>query len=76
MKSNKVIVTVPVTGLAGDRSTPFLPITPRDIAESALDAGKFHYWIGSINLMSASKLLLLTIHPEYVKYDYHILHGD
>jgi uncharacterized protein (DUF849 family) len=40
MKSNKVIVTVPVTGSAGDRSTPFLPITPREIAESAVDAGK------------------------------------
>jgi len=40
MKSNKVIVTVPVTGSAGDRSTPFLPITPKEIAESAVDAGK------------------------------------
>ena len=40
MKSNKVVVTVPVTGSAGDRKTPFLPITPREIAESAVDAGK------------------------------------
>ena len=40
MKSNKVIVTVPVTGSAGDRNTPFLPITPKEIAESAVDAGK------------------------------------
>jgi uncharacterized protein (DUF849 family) len=40
MDSHKVIVTVPVTGSAGDRHTPFLPITPREIAESAVDAGK------------------------------------
>ena len=40
MDANKVIVTVPVTGSAGDRSTPFLPITPKEIAESAVDAGK------------------------------------
>ena len=40
MKSNKVVVTVPVTGSAGDRQTPFLPITPREIAESAVDVGK------------------------------------
>ena len=40
MNSNKVIVTVPVTGSAGDRNTPFLPITPKEIAESAVDAGK------------------------------------
>ena len=40
MDSNKVVVTVPVTGSAGDRSTSFLPITPREIAESAVDAGK------------------------------------
>jgi len=40
MDSNKVMVTVPVTGSAGDRNTPFLPITPREIAESAVDAGK------------------------------------
>lgn len=40
MKSNRVIVTVPVTGSAGDRSTPYLPITPKEIAASALDAGQ------------------------------------
>ncbi|MBW1697172.1 MAG: 3-keto-5-aminohexanoate cleavage protein [Deltaproteobacteria bacterium] len=36
--ADKVIVTVPVTGSFGDRNTPFLPITPKEIAESALDA--------------------------------------
>ena len=40
MKSDKVIVTVPVTGSAGDRNTPNLPITPKEIAESAVDANK------------------------------------
>jgi len=40
MNSDKVIVTVPVTGSAGDRNTPNLPITPKEIAESALDANK------------------------------------
>jgi uncharacterized protein (DUF849 family) len=38
MRSGKVIVTVAVTGSFGDRNTPFLPITPKEIAESALDA--------------------------------------
>jgi len=38
MKTEKVIVTVPVTGSFGDRNTPHLPITPKEIAESALDA--------------------------------------
>ncbi len=40
MRSEKVIVTVPVTGSFGDRKTPFLPITPKEIAESALEAQK------------------------------------
>lgn len=40
MNSDKIIVTVPVTGSFGDRNTPFLPITPKEIAESALDAEK------------------------------------
>ena len=40
MNSDKVIVTVPVTGSAGDRNTPNLPITPKEIAESAVDANK------------------------------------
>ncbi|MBC8247615.1 MAG: 3-keto-5-aminohexanoate cleavage protein [Deltaproteobacteria bacterium] len=40
MNSDKIIVTVPVTGSFGDRNTPFLPITPKGIAESALDAQK------------------------------------
>ena len=40
MNSDKVIVTVPVTGSFGDRNTPNLPITPKEIAESAVDAYK------------------------------------
>jgi len=40
MNSDKIIVTVPVTGSAGDRNTPNLPITPKEIAESAVDANK------------------------------------
>jgi uncharacterized protein (DUF849 family) len=38
MKTDRVIITVPVTGSFGDRNTPFLPITPKEIAESALEA--------------------------------------
>jgi uncharacterized protein (DUF849 family) len=40
MQTDKIIVTVPVTGSFGDRNTPHLPITPKEIAESALDAQK------------------------------------
>ncbi len=35
---DKVVVTVAVTGAFGDRSVPHLPITPREIADSALEA--------------------------------------
>ncbi len=38
MNSHKMILTVAVTGAFGDRSTPNLPITPREIADSALEA--------------------------------------
>lgn len=38
MSQHKVVVTVAVTGSFGDRSTPNLPITPQEIAESALQA--------------------------------------
>ncbi len=38
-KTRKVIVTVAVTGSIGDKSRhPALPVTPKEIAESALDA--------------------------------------
>jgi uncharacterized protein (DUF849 family) len=39
MGSEKVVVTVSVTGSIGDRTgNPSLPVTPREIAESALEA--------------------------------------
>jgi uncharacterized protein (DUF849 family) len=38
MGSNKIVLTVAVTGSFGDRSTPGLPITPKEIAQSALEA--------------------------------------
>jgi uncharacterized protein (DUF849 family) len=38
MSIRKIIITVSVTGAFGDRNTPFLPITPQEIAESALEA--------------------------------------
>jgi len=39
MKDNKVVITVAVTGSIGDRSNhPELPVTPKEIAESALEA--------------------------------------
>ena len=40
MRGEKLIITVSVTGSFGDRSTHGLPITPREIAESALEAYK------------------------------------
>lgn len=38
MLDNKVILTVSVTGGIGSADTPYLPITPKQIAESAVDA--------------------------------------
>jgi uncharacterized protein (DUF849 family) len=38
VRPEKLIITVSVTGSFGDRSTPGLPITPKEIAESALEA--------------------------------------
>lgn len=41
MDSEKVVVTVSVTGSIGDRSAnPSLPVTPKEIAESAVEAGR------------------------------------
>jgi len=39
MRGNKIIITVAVTGSVGDRSKhPALPVTPKEIAESAVEA--------------------------------------
>lgn len=38
MKKTKLVITVPVTGAAGDRSTGGIPVTPKEIATSALEA--------------------------------------
>jgi uncharacterized protein (DUF849 family) len=38
MDSDKVVVTVCVTGSFGDATNPVIPITPKQIAESALEA--------------------------------------
>ena len=41
MGSEKVVVTVSVTGSIGDRAAnPALPVTPKEIAESAVEAGR------------------------------------
>jgi len=40
MNSDKIIVTAPVTGSVGDHNTPNLPITPKEIAERAVEAHK------------------------------------
>ena len=40
MADNKLVVTVSVTGSMGAADTPYLPVTPRQIAESAVEAGK------------------------------------
>ncbi|OGP77233.1 MAG: hypothetical protein A2V86_00810 [Deltaproteobacteria bacterium RBG_16_49_23] len=37
-EKEKVVVTVSATGSFGDRRTPGLPITPEEIAESALES--------------------------------------
>ncbi|MCP4346257.1 MAG: 3-keto-5-aminohexanoate cleavage protein [Desulfobacterales bacterium] len=38
--NNKLIITVSVTGGIGDAGTPYLPITPKQIAEGAIEAGE------------------------------------
>ncbi len=39
MKNNKVVITVAVTGSIGDKSKhPALPVTPEEIADSALES--------------------------------------
>jgi len=39
MKDNKVVITVAITGAIGDKSrNPALPVTPKEIADSALEA--------------------------------------
>ena len=38
MDSEKVVLTVSVTGSFGDSTNPVIPITPKQIAESALEA--------------------------------------
>jgi len=40
VRPERIVVTVSVTGSFGDRSTPGFPITPKEIAESALEASK------------------------------------
>ena len=37
---NKIVLTVSVTGTFGDVNTPYLPINPKDIAQSAIEAGE------------------------------------
>ncbi len=38
MSSDKLVITCPVSGAMGDRNTPYVPITPQEIAESAIGA--------------------------------------
>ncbi len=38
--NNKLIITVSITGGIGDADTPHLPITPKQIAASAIEAGE------------------------------------
>ena len=38
--NNKIVITVSVTGTFGGVETPYLPITPKDIAQSAIEAGE------------------------------------
>jgi uncharacterized protein (DUF849 family) len=41
MSKEKLVVTVPVTGAFGDKKgSPYLPVTPKEIAESAVEASK------------------------------------
>jgi len=39
MSEEKIVVTVSVTGGVGDNSTPHRPVTPKQIAQSAVEAG-------------------------------------
>ncbi len=40
MSNDKLVITCAVTGSMGDVDTPYVPITPKQIAESAVEAGK------------------------------------
>ncbi|RJX32561.1 MAG: 3-keto-5-aminohexanoate cleavage protein [Desulfarculus sp.] len=40
MSENKLVITCAITGAMGDRDTPHVPITPREIADSAFEARK------------------------------------
>ena len=40
MPDNKTVLTVSVTGTFGDINTPYLPVKPKDIAQSALEAAE------------------------------------
>jgi len=47
---SKVVITVSVTGAFGDITVPFLPITPKEIAESALGAFKTGASVAHVHL--------------------------
>ena len=54
MASEKVVLTVSVTGSIGDRSAnPALPVTPKEIAESAVEAGKAGAAVAHIHVRDA-----------------------
>lgn len=38
MSKNKLVITCAITGAVGDRDTPNVPITPQEIADSAIEA--------------------------------------
>ncbi|MEW5912750.1 MAG: 3-keto-5-aminohexanoate cleavage protein [Thermodesulfobacteriota bacterium] len=38
MSDDKLVITCAITGAMGDRNTPYVPISPREIADSAIEA--------------------------------------
>ena len=70
--NNNVIISCPVTG-SGDTATkhPNLPITPKQIAEAAIEAS------GQINIsknLEDCDFYLLIFHQECVQGSHHLFH--
>jgi uncharacterized protein (DUF849 family) len=71
MASEKVVLTVSVTGSIGDRSAnPALPVTPKEIAESAVEAGNAGAAVAHIHVrdpQTGKPSMALPLYEETVR---------
>ena len=71
MDSEMVVLTVSVTGSIGDRaSNPALPVTPKEIAESAVEAGKAGAAVAHIHvrdLQTGKSSMEMPLYEETVR---------